>query len=126
MADVVDDGEDSGVGMTSPFDWMEETLTRDESSSNLGGGDCIAIDVPGGGIAEECGAVAEEVAVAGEDGLVEIGPDGIPAPGQADRDRGPDEEDPFWWQSLLLLGVIGALAVAAASRRLRTPANKER
>jgi ABC-2 family transporter len=120
VADVVDDGEDFGVGMRSPFDWMEETLAQDESAGAgfSGGEDCVEIVSPDGTVeGEECDG----------DGAIQAAPAIDPSGRALQRDdRGPDEENPFWWQSLLLLAVAATVAVAGASWRLRTPANKER
>lgn len=122
LADVVDDGEDSGVGMTSPFDWMEEAMVRDEASRTVGSdGDCVTTILEDGSMMEECG-------FRGGGGVaIDVAPGVIDPAGQPlRRDSGPTEKNPFWWQSLALLGVAGAVAVLGASLRLRTPASKER
>jgi ABC-type transport system involved in multi-copper enzyme maturation permease subunit len=104
LSDIVDDGQDVGNSMRSPFDWMERTIAQSETELPMrergngdfvvvGGGEPIAIDENGDPIFEDDAA---------------------------------DEESPFWWQSMVLLGALAALAVIAGSLRLRTPAAKER
>lgn len=108
ISDVVDDGDDFGVGMNSPFDWMEETLARSQREVPMD----RAVDFEGDGLAVECDVV--DVLANGE-------------PICADElGAGGGEKSPFWWQSMVLLGGVAALAVCAGSLRLRTPAAKER
>lgn len=110
VADVVDDGEDFSNATESPFDPMEETLREDES-----GGPESFDDVAGG------------FGGPGGDFCIEVGPDGIERPcGGFGAFGGSDEESPFWWQSLVLFGVVAVLAVVLASWRLRTPTRSER
>jgi hypothetical protein len=61
-------------------------------------------------------------AVVGFDGVVM---DDVPIDEFGDPIVG-SEKSSFWWQSMLVLGAAAALAVAAGSLRLRTPARSER
>jgi ABC-type transport system involved in multi-copper enzyme maturation permease subunit len=105
LSDIVDDGQDFGNSMKSPFDWMERTLAESETEPQLrdDSGDFVAVG-PGGDI-------------------IGLDENGEPI---FEEDRVADEESPFWWQSMVLLGALAAVAVVAGSLRLRTPAAKER
>ncbi|MGH9212309.1 MAG: ABC transporter permease [Acidimicrobiales bacterium] len=111
VADVVDDGEDFGNAMETPFDGMEELLHRDEE----GGSTAVAVGADAGFGVVQVGPGGQPIQIE-----VPVGPDGF---GEVDR---VDEKSPFWWQSLLLLSVVSALAVVVASWRLRTPTRNER
>ena len=115
VADVVDDGADFGNTLRSPFDLMEETLRHDEGDRQSG--DMVAVE---GG---------QTIAVAPDAGVVRVVPADIDPTlidEFGDLDGGGGEESPFWWQSLLLLGLVAALAVTAGAWRLRTPSRSER
>jgi hypothetical protein len=127
MADVVDDGEDFGNALESPFDGMEETLHRDESGGGRDSGIAVAEAEAraGAGIVVQGGADAPmPLPAVIDDGLVQVGPEGFDEFGNPVD--GADEQSPFWWQSLLLLGLLALLAVVAGAWRLRTPTRSER
>jgi ABC-type transport system involved in multi-copper enzyme maturation permease subunit len=108
---AVDDGDDAGPGdgeMTSPFDAIEDRLREGSSRSSSGAVSCQVIAGPGGPNRELC--------------FDEVTGEELAAP----DDLGDGTSGGFWWQSSFLLAALGALAVVAAARRLRTPAGTER
>ena len=96
LTGVVGDGPDAFGIMDSPFDWMEGFLTDDAGNC----GEIFVDDVSGQEICGDTGAPVPE--------------------GEGDPPKA------FWWQSAGLLALFAVLAVAAGSRRLRTPTATER
>jgi hypothetical protein len=124
-ADVL--GNDSGTGIAdaSPFQGIKDLLHHNNSSSSNSG---IAV------VPQPIGPITTIPGPVFKGGFVVRG--GIPVdnggpPIGFDRNGNPifanqDEGVPFWVWSLLLLGGMSALSVAAAARRLRTPSSEER
>jgi hypothetical protein len=129
-ADVL--GHDSGTGIAdaSPFQGIKDLLRHNNGSSSSDGG--VAVIQRGGPI----GPITTIPGPAFKGGFVVRGGVGIPVENDGppigfDRNGNPifasqDHGVPFWVWSLLLLGGLSALSVAAAARRLRTPSSEER
>jgi ABC-type transport system involved in multi-copper enzyme maturation permease subunit len=129
-ADILGRDSGSNIAEASPFQGIKDLLHRNNgdviSSSGSGG---IAVPQPIGPMTTIPGGafkggfvVRGGVGVAVDSGKPPIGFDPNGNPIFANQDDGV----PFWVWSLLLLGGLSALSVAAAARRLRTPSSEER